>query len=87
MSQSVDALLAALVMKELGQPSVPLAPEPAGARPPAAEPPSSETAGVALHHYYQALEALRKGDWQTFGVEMEAVQKTLESAVAATPPS
>ncbi len=87
MSQSIDSLLAALVMKELGQPSVPMAAEPQPARPQAAELPSSETAAVALQHYHQALAALRKGDWQTFGVEMEAVQKTLESAVAATPPS
>jgi hypothetical protein len=33
------------------------------------------------------LDALRKGDWQTFGVEMEAVQKALEGTVAAAPPS
>jgi len=34
MSQSVDALLAALVMQEPGPPSVPVVPEPAGAKPP-----------------------------------------------------
>ena len=87
MSQSVDSLLAALVTQEPGQPPIVTATGPAGALPPAAEPPSSETAAVALQHYHQALDALRKGDWQTFGVEMDAVQKTLESAVAATPPS
>jgi uncharacterized membrane protein (UPF0182 family) len=85
MSQSVDALLAALVTQEPGQPPLVTATGPAKARPPTAELPSSGTAAVALHHYHQALEALRKGDWQTFGVEMDAVQKTLESAVAAPP--
>ena len=87
MSQSVDALLAALVTQEPGQPPIATAIESAGALPSAAEPPSSGTVAVALHHYHQALEALRKGDWQTFGVEMDAVQKTLESAVVVTPPS
>jgi uncharacterized membrane protein (UPF0182 family) len=87
MSQNVDSLLAALFTKETRQPPVVTATGPAGALPPAAEPPSSGTAAVALHHYHQAMDALRKEDWQTFGVEMEAVQKTLESAVAATPPS
>jgi uncharacterized membrane protein (UPF0182 family) len=87
MSHSVESLLAALVTQEPGQPPVVTATGPAQALPPTAEPSSSGPAAVALHHYHQALDALRKGDWQTFGVEMEAVQKALESAVAATPPS
>jgi hypothetical protein len=87
MSQSVDALLAALAMKETGQPPVITVTGPAGAAPHVTEPPSSGTAVIALQHYRQALEALRKGDWQTFGVEMDALQKTLEGAAATAPPS
>jgi uncharacterized membrane protein (UPF0182 family) len=86
MSQNVDSLLAALFTKETKQMPVVTAKEPGGAMPPAAEPPSSGTAAVALQHYRQALDALRKGDWQTFGVEMDALQKVLESAAAAAPP-
>jgi uncharacterized membrane protein (UPF0182 family) len=84
MSQSVDSLLAALFTKETGQPPVVTAAVPAEAAPPPAEPPAGGTA-VALRHYRQALDALRKGDWQTFGVEMDALQKALEGAAA--PPS
>ena len=84
MSQSVDSLLAALLTTEVKQPPIVTA-GPAKALPPAAELPSSGTAAVALHHYHQALEALRKGDWQTFGVEMDAVQRALENAVPAPP--
>jgi hypothetical protein len=50
-----------------------------------AELPSSGTTAVTLQHYHQAFDALRKGDWQTFGVEMDALQKTLEGAAAAPP--
>jgi uncharacterized membrane protein (UPF0182 family) len=84
MSQNVDSLLAALLTKEPGPPPVVTATGPPGAAPPAAEL-SSNKAGAALQHYRQAFEALRKGDWQTFGVEMDALQKALESAVAAPP--
>jgi len=84
MSQNVDSLLAALFTKETGQPPVVTVTGPPGAAPPAAELPSNG-AGAALQHYRQAFEALRKGDWQTFGVEMNALQKALESAVAAPP--
>jgi len=34
----------------------------------------------ALRHYRQALEALNKGDWRTFGVEMDLLQKALQGA-------
>jgi len=61
-----------------------MTPRPPGTPPPAAALPSSGTT-VALQHYRQALDALRKGDWQTFGVEMDALQKALEGATAAPP--
>jgi hypothetical protein len=86
MSQSVDSLLAALFTKETSQPPVVTATVPTEAAPPAAQPPSGGAA-AALQHYRQALDALGKGDWQTFGVEMDALQKALESAATATPPS
>ena len=85
MRQNVDALLTALVTKEAGQAPVIPATGPAVAGPPAAGSPSGETAAMALQHYRQALDALRKGDWQTFGIEMDALQKTLEGAAAAPP--
>jgi len=84
MSQNVDSLLAALLTKEPGQSPVVMTPRPPGTPPPAAALPSSGTT-VALQHYRQALDALRKGDWQTFGVEMDALQKALEGATAAPP--
>ncbi|MBI3802053.1 MAG: UPF0182 family protein [Deltaproteobacteria bacterium] len=86
MSQTVDPLLTALLAKETGQPPVVTATGPPGTPPPAAEQPSSGT-GTALQHYRQALDALRKGDWQTFGVEMDSLQKALErTAAVASPP-
>jgi uncharacterized membrane protein (UPF0182 family) len=85
MSQSVDSLLAALVAKEPAKSPVVTSFETTEVAPHAAEPSSREATVVALQHYHQALDALRKGDWQTFGVEMDALQKTLEGA--APPPS
>jgi uncharacterized protein len=86
MSQNVDSLLAALFAKEPGQPPVVTTAGPPGSTPPVAELPSpSGGTTAALQHYRQALDALRKGNWQTFGVEMDALQKALESA--ATVPS
>jgi hypothetical protein len=45
----------------------------------AAPQPPSAPAGAALSRYRRALEALRNGDWQTFGAEMDALQKVLEA--------
>jgi uncharacterized protein len=74
MSQSVEPLLAGLFS---GAPP---------AHPVAAPPPPQPAAGAAspgaLQHYRQALEALRQGNWQQFGVEMDALQKALEAAAA-----
>ncbi|MGD0947309.1 MAG: UPF0182 family protein [Candidatus Binatia bacterium] len=73
MSQTVEPLLAALFRgEEKQQPIVSAAAAPsAGTAAPAAE---------ALRHYRQALDALRNGDWQTFGIEMNTLQKALEGA-------
>src|SRR5262245_43002928 len=85
MSQSLDSLLAALATKETEQLAVVTAAGSVKALPPAAAPPPGGTAAVALQHYRQALDALQKGDWQTFGVEMDALQKALEGTAAAPP--
>jgi uncharacterized membrane protein (UPF0182 family) len=73
MSQSIEPLLAALFS---GAPPPPVVTTTAVASQPAAGAP-------ALQHYRQALDALRGGDWQRFGVEMDALHKALE---AAAPP-
>jgi hypothetical protein len=39
----------------------------------------------ALKHYRQALQALSKGDWRTFGAEMDGLQKTLEGGKGKPP--
>ncbi|MFI5397221.1 MAG: UPF0182 family protein [Candidatus Binatia bacterium] len=83
MSQNVEPLLAALFAGEEKQPAV--APV---AAPPAAAPSGAGPLGVptaeALKHYRQAFEALRNGDWQTFGAEMNALQKALEGTAPAS---
>jgi len=77
MSQTVDGLLAALFSGEGKPPAVTVS---APSAPPAAAPPQpAGSSNEALRHYRQALDALRNGDWQTFGVEMGALQKALEA--------
>jgi hypothetical protein len=85
MSQAVEPLMAALFRAEGEQPPiVTAAASPAAVAPPGAAPaaPSGATgpAAEALQHYRQALDALRNGDWQTFGAEMNALQKALQGA-------
>jgi uncharacterized membrane protein (UPF0182 family) len=55
-----------------------------GAR--ANEVPPAGANAEALNHYRRAFEALSKGDWRTFGAEMDAMQKALQGAPAKTPP-
>ena len=85
MAQDVDSLLAALVTPETRKPSV-VASTTASTPDRGAELPSAGANAEALNHYRRAFEALNKGDWRTFGVEMEAMQKALQ-AVPAKPPS
>jgi len=87
MSQSVDALLAALSTREPTQPAVVTAPGPVVAEPSTAQPSAGGATDVALTHYRRVLAALQRGDWSTFGTEMDALRKTLEDAEAAGPPS
>ncbi|HUI25198.1 MAG TPA: UPF0182 family protein [Candidatus Kryptonia bacterium] len=79
MSQSVEPLLAALFGNAAAPPAVSVASAPAAGRPA----PGGETP-AALQHYRQALDALRRGDWRQFGIEMDALRDALETG-AATP--
>jgi uncharacterized membrane protein (UPF0182 family) len=86
MSTDVQSLFNALLTPEARQPAVststPAAPP--GARP--GEPSPSGANPEALNHYRRAFDALSKGDWRTFGVEMEAMQKALQGAPAKRSP-
>lgn len=86
MAQDVDSLLAALFTQEGRKPAVVTstsAPTP-GARGPELPPPGANS--EALNRYRRAFEALNKGDWRTFGAEMDAMQKALQGAPAKPPP-
>jgi len=86
MAQNVDTLFAALFTQERKQPAVvtSTAPSTPGAR--ADELPPSGSNAEALNYYRRALDALSKGDWRTFGAEMDAMQKALQGAPAKPPP-
>ncbi len=79
MAQNLDAALAAVFAPGAAAPVEVSLPE-APARPPAAEP---ATATSAHDHYRAALEALRGGDWATFGREMDALGRALDAAGTA----
>jgi hypothetical protein len=80
MSQNVEPLLAALFASE--QPAAPVITA-GGAPPPAAAPSDARASSAeALTHYRQALEALRHGDWKSFGSEMDALQRALQGTSA-----
>jgi hypothetical protein len=85
MAQNIDTLLASLFTQEGRQPAVVKSPPPAPAPGTSALPPSGANA-EALNHYRRAFDALNKGDWRTFGVEMEAMQKALQGAPAKRSP-
>jgi len=79
MSQTVEPLLAALFTGATGPTTQPATVIVSPAAPQAPQAPPSATTAAALTHYRQALEALRGGNWQTFGSEMDALQKALEA--------
>jgi uncharacterized membrane protein (UPF0182 family) len=84
MGQDIDAVLASLVTPESKPPPiVSIAPPAAGARP--QEAPASGSNAEALNHYRRALDAVSKGDWRTFGSEMDAMQKALQPAAKPSP--
>ena len=87
MAQNVEDLLSALFSQEGRQPAVVTSTTPApapGAR--TNELPPSGSNAEALNHYRRAFDALNKGDWRTFGAEMDAMQKALQSAPAKRTP-
>jgi len=85
MSTDVQSLLTALFAQEGKPPAVVTSTSPPtpGAR--AEELPPSGPNAEALKHYRQALQALSKGDWRTFGTEMDALQKALQGAKSGPP--
>ncbi len=86
MAQNVDSLLAALFTQEGRQPAVvtsTTAPTPAART---NELPPSGANAEALNRYRRAFDALSKGDWRTFGAEMDAMQKALQGAPAKPAP-
>ena len=86
MAQDVDSLLAALVTPE--ERKAPPVVASTSTITPGARAPESPPAGAnaeALNRYRRAFEALNKGDWRTFGAEMDAMQKALQGPAAAKP--
>jgi uncharacterized protein len=86
MAQTVESLFAALFTQEGKAPAVVTS---TSAPPPGAgtkELPPTGANAEALNHYRRAFEALSKGDWRTFGAEMDAMQKALQGAPAKSPP-
>jgi uncharacterized protein len=88
MAGDVDTVLKALFVGEEKPPAVvslaatPGAPPEAGAAPPAAV---TGSTAEARNHYRQALDALRAGNWQAFGSEMDALKKALEGGASPPP--
>jgi hypothetical protein len=82
MAQDVETLLAALFPQGRKQPAV--VTSTASARAAELTPPGSSS--EALNHYRRAFEALNKGDWRTFGTEMDAMQKALQATQSKAPP-
>ncbi len=82
MAQDFDSLLAALVTPEVRK--APVVTSTAALTPGARQdeaPPAGANA-EALNRYRRAFEALNKGDWRTFGSEMDAMQKALQGPAA-----
>jgi len=76
MAPDVQSLFAALFAQDGKQPAV--VTSTAGAPPRGGQAPLGSTS-EALQHYRRAMEALGKGDWRGFGVEMDALQKALQA--------
>ncbi|HWH76774.1 MAG TPA: UPF0182 family protein, partial [Candidatus Binatus sp.] len=83
MAQDVDSLLAALVTPDGRKPAVVTSSATSSTGTRASEPAAPAGSNTAaLNHYRRAFEALNKGDWRTFGTEMDAMQKALQGAPA-----
>jgi uncharacterized membrane protein (UPF0182 family) len=86
MGQDVDALLASLSTTESKPPTVVTSTSPPSPGARTKELPPPPAGSEALNHYRRAFDALSKGDWRTFGSEMDAMQKALQGAPAKSPP-
>jgi uncharacterized protein len=86
MGQDVDTLLASLSTNEPKPPAVVTSTSPPATGAGAKGLPSPAASSEALNHYRRAFDALSKGDWRTFGTEMDAMQKALQGPSAKTPP-
>ena len=84
MRRSLEEALAALTGGAVNPPPAPpggrVSTQPPTATPPAptADPDQHALAKSALDHYDRAQEALKRGDWATFGKEQEAMRRDLE---------
>jgi hypothetical protein len=82
MAENLDGLLAALVSHDGRKPAVVTS---TSETKPGERGTDISRAGAnaeALNHYRRAFEALNNGDWRTFGVEMDAMQKSLQGTPA-----
>ena len=88
MRNSLDEAIAALVGNEPVAPNTGVATVPGNATAPAGSTSADARAADALNHYQRAQDALKTGDWTTFGNELAQVQQILQQiAGGATPPA
>jgi uncharacterized protein len=85
MSRRTEALLAALFANEEGVESVVAQGAPASTAASGAAPPGGGSTAEARTHYRRALDALRDGDWQGFGTEMDALERALGGSAEPPP--
>jgi hypothetical protein len=79
MAPDVQSLFAALLVQEAKPAPIVASSAPSGGPSRGTQVPTGSNS-EALRHYRQALEALNKGDWRTFGAEMDLLQKALQGA-------
>jgi uncharacterized membrane protein (UPF0182 family) len=85
MSTDVQSLFAALFTQDAKRPAVVTSTSPPAPGARTEELPLTGPNTEALKHYRQALQALSKGDWRTFGAEMDALQKALQGGKSGPP--
>jgi uncharacterized membrane protein (UPF0182 family) len=85
MASDVPSLLAGLLGQEGGPPAAAAARPATTAESTTAQLPTARTNAEALNHYRRAFDALNKGDWRTFGTEMDAMQKALQGGEGKPP--
>jgi uncharacterized membrane protein (UPF0182 family) len=84
MSDRLDTALGALAQGRTGivlsAPGGPVQAAPSGTPPAGGAAPANaaQLAQQALDHYQKAQDALKRGDWATYGQELQAMQQILE---------